>query len=297
MTNLLSMNAVEALGGLDIYARVVVDGYLAGRHRSLSNGSGSEFVQYRNYIPGDDPRLIDWKAYGRSRKLLSRVYREESNMNCAIVLDCSASMNFRSEKTELSKFDYARRTAACLAYLMSLQGDRPAYFSYSSKMHQALSPGSGMKHCQELLNLISRESTGGKGAHRECLHQAASALKGRGLLIFISDFMEDEEHILEFLRLVRSSHTDCLVLQVLDPMETQLDLQGNIQFQDLETGQVLATSASKLQIDYRQKVQSYIDAIHQQCLKNQIDHLCMNSQTALENTLTHYLMRRQEAHL
>lgn len=297
MTDLLSMNAVEALGGLDIYARVVVDGYLAGRHRSQSHGSGSEFVQYRNYVPGDDPRLIDWKAYGRSRKLLSRVYREESNMNCAIVLDCSASMNFRSEKSSLTKFDYARRTAACLAYLMSQQGDRPSLFSYSSQMHSALDPGSGMKHCQNLLNLLAKEKTGGQGAHRQCLHKAASALKGRGLLIFISDLMEDEEHILDFLRLVRASHTDCLVLQVLDPMETQLDLEGNIRFQDLESGEILATSATKIHADYRSNITRYLDAIHQQCLKNQIDHLQMNTQTELENILTHYLIRRQEAHL
>ena len=201
--SLVDPKVLDRIGGYALFSRTVVEGFISGLHRSMFHGFGSEFVQYRRYVPGDDLKYVDWKVYSRTKKLVSKVFREETNMNCRIVLDCSASMSYKGENSEFSKLEFASIVIACLSYLISKQGDKVGFYSYANEIISAIPTGSGQRHLQEIFAAMGKLKAEGTGNHKDCLNQIAEGFKGRGLVIFVTDMMEDEEEILRFLKSCR----------------------------------------------------------------------------------------------
>ncbi len=197
---LIDPKVFDRIGSYALLSRTVVEGFISGMHRSMFHGFGSEFVQYRNYVPGDDLKYLDWKVYSRTRKLCSKVFREETNMNCRIILDCSASMAYKGENSEYSKLEYASMVIASLAYLISRQGDKVGFYPYADDIISAIPPGSGMRHLREIFSVMEKLHADGSGSHRSCLNKISEGFKGRGLVIFVSDVMEDESEIIRFLK-------------------------------------------------------------------------------------------------
>ncbi len=285
---------LDRIGGYGLFSRTVVEGFISGVHRSLFQGFGSEFVQYRNYVPGDDLKYLDWKVYARTKKLCSKVFREETNMNCRIILDCSASMSYKGKNSNFSKLEYAAMMASCLAYLISRQGDKVGFYSYADKIISAIAPGSGQKHLQLIFNDMKKLKPSGSENHQTCLNKIAEDFKGRGIVIFISDLLENEEQVLRFLKSARFAHNDAILMQVLDKDEVDFPFEKNVRFISLEGQNELVTAPELVRQNYQNNLKNYLDNIRTECRKNQFDYTLINSAEPLEHTLAAYLHKREE---
>jgi len=292
--HLVDPKVLDRIGGYALFSRTVVEGFISGIHRSMFHGFGSEFVQYRNYVPGDDLKYLDWKVYARTKQLCSKVFREETNMNCRIVLDCSASMSYQGKESQFSKLEYATMVASCLSYLISRQGDKVGMYAYANEILSAVRPASGQKHLQEIFNEMKKLKAEGTGNHRACLNKISEGFKGRGLVIFISDMMEGEDEVMRFLKSSRFSHNDCILLQVLDNDEIEFPFEKNIRFIGMENNQELITAPELVREHYKTNLASHLEKIRTECLKNQFDYSLVNSSEPLEYVLSSYLHKREE---
>jgi uncharacterized protein (DUF58 family) len=292
--NLIDPKVLDRIGSYALYSRTVVEGFISGLHRSMFHGFGSEFVQYRNYVVGDDLKYVDWKVYARTKKLCTKVFREETNMSCRIVLDCSASMSYKGENSEYSKLEFGSIAAACLSYLISKQGDKVGFYSYADEILAAIPPGSGQRHLQEIFGKMKDLKAEGSGSHRQCLNKIAEGFKGRGLVIFISDMMEQEEEIIRFLKSSRFAHNDCILMQILDNDEIEFPFSKNIRFIDLENQQEITTAPELVREHYKTNLSSHLEKIRTSCLTNQVDYSLLNTSEDLEHILAVYLHKRGE---
>ena len=285
---------LDRIGGYALFSRTVVEGFISGIHRSMFHGFGSEFVQYRNYVPGDDLKYLDWKVYARTRQLCSKVFREETNMNCRVVLDCSASMSYQGENSQFSKLKYATMLASCLSYLISRQGDKVGLYAYGDEIVSAIKPASGQKHLQTIFSEMNKLKATGSGDHQVCLNKISEGFKGRGLVIFISDMMDGEDQVLRFLKSARFSHNDCILLQVLDKDEIEFPFDKNVRFIGMEDSQEMVTAPELVREHYKANLNSHLEGIRTECLKNQFDYTLVNTSDPLEFVLSSYLHKREE---
>jgi uncharacterized protein (DUF58 family) len=292
--DLLDPKILDRIGNYPLLSRTVVDGFISGLHQSQFHGFGNEFVQYRNYVAGDDLKYLDWKVYARSRQLCSKVFREETNMNCRIIMDCSASMQYKGDSSLLSKIQYASSAVACLAYLVSRQGDKVGFYAYGNELLSAVPQGSGQRHVQEIFRQMSKIKAEGEGSHKACLTKISDGFKGRGLVIFISDMLEGEDEINQFLKAMRFSNNDCLLLQVLDRDEIDFPFSKNVRFVEMEGGSETITAPELIRESYQRKLQEHLQNIKETCQRNQVDYQLLNSMDSLDHVLAAYLNKRQE---
>ena len=292
--NLIDPKVLDHIGSYALLSRRVVEGYISGLHRSMFQGFGTEFVQYRNYVPGDDLKYLDWKVYARTKKLCSKVFREETNMNCRIVVDCSASMAYKGSSSELSKLQYASVVSACLAYMISRQGDKVGFYAYGNDIQCAIPPGSRQRHLQEIFAKLNNLKPDGVGQHRSCLTKISEGFKGRGMVIFISDMMEGEEEIVRFLKSARFSHNDCVLFQILDKDEIEFPFDKNIRFIAMEDQEELVTAPQLVRENYLNEINAYLEGLKMDCQKNGIDYTLLNSSEELDYVLSAYLHKREE---
>lgn len=294
--DLIDPKVLDRIGSYALLSRSVVEGYISGLHRSMFHGFGTEFVQYRNYVPGDDLKYLDWKVYARTKKFCSKVFREETNMNCRIIVDCSTSMSYKGNKSKLSKLQYASVISACLAYMISRQGDKVGFYAYGDKIQCAIPPGSRQRHLQEIFSKLNTLKPEGSGNHRECLTKISEGFKGRGVVIFISDMMEGEEEIIRFMKSARFSHNDCILFQVLDNDEVEFPFDKNIRFVGMEDKEELITAPQLIRENYLAEIGAYLEEVKMSCQKNGIDYNLQNTSHELDYVLSAYLNRRQELH-
>lgn len=275
-----------------LLARSIVEGFVAGLHRSLYHGFGSEFVQYRNYTEGDDLKYVDWKVFARTDKYQMKVFQEETNTNCYIVLDTSASMDYTG-RNGVSKLHYAKILAACIAYLVQRQGDNVGFFAYSDKLHTGVEPGhkSGQIHriCAELSTL----KAAGTCDHRVVLNYLGESFNRRGLIVMISDFLDTDTDMLQGLRRFRFSHHDCIMFQIMDDDELDFKFTDTVRFVDSESGEEIITSPDVVREQYQERVGTYIEELRTFCTRSNIDYHQLRSSQPLATGLAAYLTRRE----
>lgn len=291
---LLDPKILDRIGNYALLSKHVVEGFITGLHRSLFHGFGSEFVQYRNYAPGDDLKYLDWKVYARTNQLCTKVFREETNMTCRIVLDCSESMSYKGQNSPLSKLDYASVAASCLAYLASGQGDKVGFYAYGEDIYSAVPPGSSQRHLQDIFREMNKLKATGKGQHRKCLTKISDGFKGRGLVLFISDMLESEDEIIQFLKAMRFSNNDCILMQILDKDELELPFEHNVRFVSMEENGELLTAPELIRGNYQNKLNAHVDKIKISCRQNLIDFEVIDTSRSLDYVLASYLHKRQE---
>lgn len=260
-----------------LLARTVVEGFLAGLHRSLFHGFGSEFVQYRNYTKGDDLKFVDWKVFARHDRFQTKVFQEETNTNCYLVLEASASLDYQGQRAAVSKLHYAKMIAACLAYLVQRQGDNVGLFAYAENLRQQVPPGHRSDQLHQLLVALQRLETGGSAAHARVLDRLGEQCQRRGLLVYVSDFLDADDTLFAALRRFRLRHHDCLLFQVLDPDEIDLDLEGTTRFIDSESQEEIVTAPELVRQHYREQMQGFLE---------RTDRLARQSDLHLERLVT-----------
>ena len=292
LSHILSPSTLSQIAHYGLMAKVAVDGFVSGLHRSISHGSGSEFMQYRNYTPGDELKYVDWKLFGRSDRFYTKVFHEETNMNCTIVLDASGSMAYKGERAICTKFKYASMLAASLAYLASKQGDNPGLFCYNDQCLSHFAPGNASGHLQRILADLSTITPGAVGNHEKYLTYLAGSLRRRGMLILISDFIDpDIDYIALFKKLGFANH-ETIVLQVLDKDELDLPFTSTTRFHDSETGEEIITASPAIRGEYIERIRDHITGFKSDCLRAGFDYLFTETDAEIGQVLATYLHHR-----
>lgn len=293
LSELLSPALLSRIADYGLLSRLAVDGYMSGLHRSTAKGYGSEFVQYRGYSSGDDPKYIDWKLYARRGKLYTKVFQEETTMRCALLIDASASMAYRGKDAVCSKYRYAAMVAACFAYLAQRQGDRLGLFVYADDMLYATARGQREGQLRRVTEQLSRVKPAGVAYHDAALVQVEEFLGRRGLLVWLSDFHGADDGLARQVRRLRAAHRDCLVCQVLDRDEIDLPFADTLRFVDSENGDEITTAPGEVCADYQERMQAFMAGIRQDCLNNNTDYLLTATDENLADVLGAYLHRRE----
>jgi len=297
-SELLSPADLATLEDFELIARTVVNGFLAGLHRSLYQGFGIEFVQYRNYSPGDDLRYMDWKIMGKTDRPFIKIFQEETNLDCQIVLDMSGSMNYEGKDTtpksskNVSKALYAKMCAACLAWLIHLQGDNVGLTAYSEDLITHIEAGHRMGVMENILSSLSTMVPGKMANHTRALDFLAETLRRRGIVIFISDLLNEEDQLLQSLRQIKYKHHDCMVFQVLHSDEISFPFEGSRRFVDSETGMEIATTPETIKDNYLKNMNEFLKKIKDDCHSFEMDYLLLDTSQPLNLALSSFLHRR-----
>lgn len=298
-TKLAELLSPETLARIDNYAllaRLVVEGFISGLHRSLYHGFGSEFFQYRSYVPGDDLKYVDWKVYGRQDKFYTKVFQEETNMNCIVLLDASESMAYRGRRAACSKLQYGCMIAASLAYLASRQGDNVGLYAYGDRLMASVPPGRRTGGLQRVMTELQRLRPSGVADHESTLNLVGEKFRRRGLVVTISDMHGLEGSLARHIKRFRFAHHDCIVFQVLDDDELDLPFHRTTRFVDSETSAQTATAPDLIRAGYQHSVSEFVSAIREACLSERADYLLARTSDHLGNLLAAYLHRREALH-
>ncbi len=291
--DLLDPAELDALGGLELVARAVVKGFIAGLHSSPSRGFSVEFAEHRAYRPGDDLRFVDWKIYGRSDRFFLKQYEEETNLAAHVCLDVSRSMDWRSRQAGLlTKLDFAKRLVASLTLLLIRQGDLAGLLSFAERVLGRTPPRGTLAHWTELVRQLAAQPAGQLSAASGALEEVASLRQRRGLVILVSDLLVDEPATRRALRRLRHQGHEILVFHVLDPGELELPAIGDAICVDPETGDEIAVRSAELRTQYREAVASAIDEWRRACGAQAIDYFPIVTDQPLALCLAEYLHTR-----
>lgn len=280
------------ISNMSLRARYVVEGMLSGLHKSPYRGYSVEFAEHREYVPGDEIRRIDWKAYGKFDRYFVKEYEEETNLRATIFLDASASMAYGSQG--LSKFEYGCYLAASLAYLMLRQGDYVGLVTFGADVQRYIPPRSGLAHMQALMHQLESTEPGGETHLDRSLREIAGKITKRGMILVISDLFDDPEAVLRTLKFFRHRRNEVMVFHLLDHDELEFPFERLTVFEDIEapTARVLA-EPKVIREAYLQQLQSFIGDYRQSCRRDLIDYNCFPTTMPLDIALTRYLARRQ----
>ncbi|GMV53912.1 MAG: DUF58 domain-containing protein [Chlorobi bacterium] len=287
----LNPDVVAKLGSMELRARLVVEGFITGLHRSPFHGFSAEFSEHRQYRPGDELKHIDWKIYGRSDRFYVKQYEDETNLRCMIALDCSASMGYAAPGN-LSKFTYGSYLAAALSYLILQQRDAAGLTLYTNTVEQYLPSRSKKSYISELIRALEAATPHNTTGTAAALNSLAERLTRRGLVVLISDLFDEKEEIFKALRHFRHNKNEVLVMHVLDPREVDFDFQSSAVFKDMETGQELPTHPLQLRNSYQKAVQDFCADIKKGCRALNVDYIRITTNKPFDVALREYIVKR-----
>lgn len=296
---------VSRLRNMDLKARLIVEGYIAGLHRSPYHGFSVEFAEYRQYMQGDNIKTIDWKVFGKTDRTYVKVFEEETNLIANILLDKSGSMGFPSPddikergrkgrgEPGVDKLTYGGLLAASLSYLMIHQQDAVGLCLFDDEISTLIPHRSVRKQLFHILNNLEAVTPGRRTSISPALHKIAERMRRRGLVILISDLMDDPNSLLMGLKHFRHRQHEVIVFHVLDPREIDLDYRDEIEFEDLESGKKLRMEPAFMREHYNRDVRAWIETIERGCRNHQIDYNLLTTDTPFDQALTAFLGKRQ----
>jgi uncharacterized protein (DUF58 family) len=276
--------------GLELQARLVVEGYLAGMHKSPYHGFSVEFAQHREYVPGDDIKHVDWKVYGRTGRYYLKQYEEETNFIGWLLLDQSESMRYGSGL--VSKYDYACMTAAALGYLILRQQDSVGLVTFDDQVRTFLRPSSQPSHLKQLVQVMNRGPAREKTRLAPIFHDLAERLARRALVIILSDLFDDVSDLFAGLKHLRHKRHEVLVFHILDGTELDFPFQEATLFRGLEQYPELLTDPRSLRQGYLDELQGFLRDVRRACREENIDYVQLRTDSNLAVALSSYLARR-----
>jgi uncharacterized protein (DUF58 family) len=276
--------------GLELQARLVVEGYLSGMHKSPYHGFSVEFAQHREYVPGDDIKHIDWKVYGRTGRFFLKQYEEETNLVCWLLLDVSESMRYGSGA--VSKFEYACMASAALSYLVLHQSDSVGLVTFDNKIRTFLKPSTQPSHLKEIVHVMNQSRVRAKTQMAPLFHDLAERLNRRALIFLLSDMFDDVSDLLMGLRHLRHKRHEVILWHVLDAAELTFPFQQPTLFRGLEQEPELLTDPRALRQSYLEQVQQFVTQLEHGCRDQNIDYVQMRTDTPLSVALSSYLAHR-----
>jgi uncharacterized protein (DUF58 family) len=285
---------VARLGTLELKARTIVEGFLSGLHRSPFKGFSVEFAEYRQYIHGDDLSTIDWKVYARSDRFYVKKFEEETNLDCHLMIDVSGSMAYGGHHG-MSKFEYGACLAASLAYLMTRQRDAVGLTAFDESIVSMLPSSSRTGHLRAMLLTLDRLSPGRTTNVSKPLHQLADSLSRRGMVVLISDLLDDPDEVIRGLKHFQFRGTDVIVFHVLDPDEIDFPFERVTRFEDLETSEEVSAVPGVVRSHYVREMAALIERYRRELGGAGIDYQLLRTSHPLELALMAYLSTRARA--
>ena len=288
----LKPETISKLANLELKARLVVEGFIIGLHKSPYHGFSVEFAEHRQYMPGDEIKHIDWKVYGKTDRFYVKEYEEETNLKAYILLDASGSMGYSSGK--ITKIEYASNLAASLTYLILKQRDALGLAIFDDKIRRYIPPKSIQGYFYDVTRELQSLQPGDLTNIHVILHELAERIKRRGLIILISDLFDEPERILSGLKHFRHKRHEVIIFHILDPLEIDFSFKQDGLFRDLETGDEINVQPWHLRKEYRQQIRNYVDNFKKMCLENRIDYVMLRTDTDLDQALFEYLVKRKK---
>jgi len=282
---------IARLGSMELKARTVVEGFLSGLHRSPFKGFSVEFAEYRQYLPGDDLSTLDWKVYARTDRHYVKKFEEETNLECHLLLDVSASMAYRGG-APMTKVEYGSVLAASLAYLMSRQRDATGLIQFDDRITARVPASARPGHLHSLLLALDRVVPGTRSNVGRPLHQLADALTKRSLVVLVSDLLDDPDEVVSGLKHLRFRGTDVIVFQVLDPYEIRFPFKGAPRFTDLESADEVTADPSRVREAYLEAIDGLRSRYEKELRSHGIDFLMLDTSKPLDFGLLAYLDAR-----
>ena len=282
---------VARLGTIDLKARTIVEGFLTGLHRSPYKGFSVEFAEYRQYLPGDDLATLDWKVFARSDKHFVKKYEEETNLTCHMLVDVSRSMGYASG--EVTKLQYASFLAGALAYLMHRQRDACGLIAFDEGISALVPASARAGQLRAVLLALERLQLGVGTNVAKPLNDLASAVRKRGMVVLISDLLDDPQRVLDGLKHFRYRGTDVIVFQILDPYELKFPFEQAARFRDMETQEEVMAVPGAVRDDYLERMQALIAFYRRELQLAGIDYCLLDTSQPLELGLMSYLMTRR----
>ena len=281
---------VAMLDSISLKAKMVVEGYIIGQHRSPYHGFSVEFAEHRSYEPGDEIRHIDWKLYGKTNRLYVKRYEEETNLRAHLILDTSKSMAYTSGG--VSKLEYGSYLLAALSYLMIRQQDAAGVVLFDESIRSFIPPKSTPSHLNTLLNALDVEFPGEDTKIEPVLHEMAERIKKRGLVIIISDLFDDPENIMNGLKHFRHGKQEVILFHILDRNELEFDFNGRTKFVDMESGEEITTDPWHVKNEYKNLIIELQDYYKSECRLNSIDYVPLFTDDSLDKGLSEYFNKR-----
>ena len=282
---------IARLGTMELKARTVVEGFLSGLHRSPYKGFSVEFAEYRQYMPGDDLSTLDWKVYARTDRHYVKKFEEDTNVECHLLLDVSASMAYRGA-APMSKMEYGSVLAASLAFLMHRQRDATGLMAFDDKIAFRLPASARPGHLNALLLGLERIRAGKRSDVGRPLHQLAEALLKRSLVVLISDLLDEPEPIIKGLQHLKFRGTDVIVFQLLDPNELTFPFKGSAKLKDLESDQEVVTEPASIRTSYLRELAGLTLKYDRALRGAGIDYVQLDTSQPLDFALLAYLDAR-----
>ena len=282
---------VARLGTIDLKARTIVEGFLTGLHRSPYKGFSVEFAEYRQYLPGDDLATLDWKVFARSDKHFVKKYEEETNLTCHLLIDVSRSMGYGSG--EITKLEYASYLTGALAYLMHRQRDSFGLIAFDDSIAALLPASARAGHLRAVLLALERLQVGAGTDVAKPLHDLAAAVRKRGMVVLVSDLLDEPANVLEGLKHFRYRGTDVIVFHILDPFELKFPFEQAARFRDMETAEEVMAVPGSVRKDYLERMQGLIAFYRRELGLTGIDYCLLDTSQPLELGLMSYLMTRK----
>jgi uncharacterized protein (DUF58 family) len=282
--------ALAKVGSLELQARLIVEGYLSGMHKSPYHGFSVEFAQHREYVPGDDIKHVDWKVYGRTGRFFLKQYEEETNLVLWLLLDVSESMRYGSGP--VTKYDYACMSAAALAYLTLHQQDSVGLVTFDNQVRSFLKPSSQPSHLKEMVTVMNRGAPREKTRLAPIFHDLAERLNRRAIIVLLSDLFDEPADILAGLQHLRYKRHEVVVLHVMDGAELDFPFQEATLFRGLEQYGELLTDPRALRAGYMEQVEGFITQLRRGCRNQNIDYVPLRTDRDLGVVLSSYLAHR-----
>ena len=291
-TRFLDPELLARVGSLELLARTVVEGFMSGLHRSPFTGFSTEFTEYRQYNAGDDLRYLDWRLLARTDRYFIKKYRADTNTQCHLLIDTSASMNY-AHASSVTKLQYAQFLAASLAYLLNRQQDAVGLVGFADKVHTHVPARNRTGHMRTIFGNLSLLQPGGETDLAASLHQLAEILTRRGIVVVISDFYDQPERLGEAFQHLRFKGHDTVAFQVLDQNELDFDFNDAVLLlEDAETQEQMPVLPDVVMDGYRERMQRHVDEMRRCAASNNVDYELLTTKQPLDFALLSFLSRR-----
>ena len=290
--NYLDPATLARLHGLELRAKLIVEGYVSGVHRSPFHGFSIEFAEHREYVPGDDLRYVDWKVFGKTDKIYLKQYEEETNLVSYLLLDTSESMRYQSDAAPLSKLEYAQSAAAALSYLILQQQDSVGLVTFDREIRALVRASSNPSHLKQLLHVMEQTVPERKTSTGPIFHDLAERLKKRGIVLIFSDLFDDVTTMMAGLKHFRHRRHEVIIFHVLDPAEIEFPFNRPTLFKGLEQLPDVMTDARALRKAYLAEFGNFVRKVQTGCRTHRIDYVPMRTDQPLDVVLSTYLASR-----
>jgi uncharacterized protein (DUF58 family) len=290
----LDPQVLSRLSAVPLVSRHAMQGNVSGRHASPHRGSSVEFAEYRKYVPGDDLRRLDWRAFGRTDRYYVKEFEADTNLRCCVVLDTSGSMAYAS-KGAMTKIDYARRIAASLAYLAAQQGDAVGLSCVANRLVQSIPPRRSAAHLKGILDTLEQTQPKGDTQLPEILNELAETVRQRALVVILSDFFVDPAVLKNAFEHLRFRKHDVAAFHLLDSLEMEFTFQRPVRFTDMEGGLPLFVEPSEIADRYHRALATYLNDMQRIVLETSVDYHRVITSESYEHPLMRFLVRRTQA--